>query len=503
MGCHASRLSASSTNGRKTPEQVLDASGAAACQVLRIANAKVGGSGGFISNAIMSSMVKAIVHKDSVKNIASLDIYGLNQQKTTITDDSKILKFFRALAANRSIALKHFVRKLGATDEGIAKNLLGELDKIYEMQGAIKGWLNDHTAYDTFTFKGTRVIGFSIHMKPTYVVNILHFMGSATNFNFTAGLPATYSHLHFIIVRDCNLSSLADMIDARKMTSLDLVKALDRKLTASLKALHRRGIFFNDLKPGNVVLCRDSFRLIDYEMAIREALPLFDVRNIAPIGSPAYLSPWALDVRLPVMGKMECIGTDVHKGRLSPDDAVQALIAKIRSKTVFREQNTDPEKILLPQFYKAITEIAFSKRYWKIAALSYFKWCQTNDPLLTPNRAFLNKMNDMYALAILYAYIMKSNERAMRHTGRSTAAGAKELASIKAFLKERVADLITLATASTSVSRTGRTARGSETQRLLNRTPRTYESADVHFGNSDALDSAPRRGSRNRSSPKV
>lgn len=494
MGCSASRPKTRSS--ARTSEQALDYERVYQCDVVKIKNARAGGSGGFIANAIIAPLISRAVRNEAVSdNVDSIVLHSLNGTKT-LTDRKQIQKFLQTLAKNTKIGLKHF-KQSSPHDPKTAQNFEEELGIIKKLNDTVFAHkLSRFTAYRSFRFDGMDVFGFSMHLRTNkgFGLKIVHQVpGLQVRRQDILKTSDVYTNLYFLVVQDCSINSLNEMIAKHRVHSLDMVIALEHQVMATFKPLHDNNVYFNDVKSGNIVYCGDEgFRVIDFELMRSDALP-----PITPgddkIGSPGYVPPWGFDIRI-VDDGFGCIGQQVFANALNVDEAIAALHAKLKKR--LPKTHDGNENPMYQQMQKPLY-----KQYFKAAAISYFKWCQTHDPM--QNKEFLNKKSDLFAFAIILAEILKSTSRKTRSSkpAAMTSLAIREKQMLKDYLKDRIQRLILFTPLKASALR-GRSGRSiTESVRLLNQTPRSEE-ATVDFGSGEAI-TLRLRGSRNGSGPKV
>ena len=131
--------------------------------------------------------------------------------------------------------------------------------------------------------------------------------------------------------------TLGSLITAPRPTSEVVVLA--RAVAAGLRAIHRQGLAYRDLNPGNVLVHGDTVRLVDLELACE----LGAIGEVA--GTPGYASPEQL------AGRSAAIGDDVYAlGGLirflatgsDPDDTDVVVPDEQLRRIVARSRDGDP-----------------------------------------------------------------------------------------------------------------------------------------------------------------
>ncbi|MBA4387286.1 MAG: hypothetical protein C0404_04850 [Verrucomicrobia bacterium] len=137
----------------------------------------------------------------------------------------------------------------------------------------------------------------------------------------------------FLVMEYVEGRSMRDILNGGHLLHFDSVWRVIDSCCAALEYAHRKGVLHNDLKPENIMICRDlAVKIIDFGVAM---LLSGENRIFRIVGTPAYMSPEQirgefLDVRTDVyaMGVIlhefltgQCpFGDDLDlEGRLNPE----------------------------------------------------------------------------------------------------------------------------------------------------------------------------------------
>ena len=102
----------------------------------------------------------------------------------------------------------------------------------------------------------------------------------------------------------CHGSTLAQVIASRGCLSEPVVRGMLGQLAGALKYVHGRGVVHLDVKPSNVMLCRDgSVKLLDFGIVtVDEESDLWQTLKTDPavarvLGTPRYMAPEQFSAR--------------------------------------------------------------------------------------------------------------------------------------------------------------------------------------------------------------
>ncbi len=119
--------------------------------------------------------------------------------------------------------------------------------------------------------------------------------------------------------------TLADLLERNPPGPAQIIE-ITRQMLLALEYLHLQGLIHRDLKPGNIMICRDgSVRLLDFGIACPTERSTHDLTQTGEfIGSPKYSSPERLSGRNPT------VTDDLYAvGRV-----LEEMINKIKSKSI-------------------------------------------------------------------------------------------------------------------------------------------------------------------------